>query len=255
MNFIMDLHTHSVACGHAYSTFFENVCAAYEKGLAVYGFSEHAPALLKGTEPAFFANLKILPGEYKGMRILKGCEVNIIDLEGHFDLNEKLLGSLDYVIASLHIDCLKPGTAKENTDCLIRVMDHSFVRIIAHPDDSQFPLEYERLVAAAKEKKVLLEVNESSLKPTSSRKGGREHVLTYLELCKCHRVPVILNTDAHYAPLIGDFTNGRRVLEEVDFPEELVVNTSVEMLRRYLPVVSAALHLFLFLLPVIQIKI
>ena len=235
MKLIMDLHTHSTACGHAYSSFYENVCTAYEKGLAVYGFSEHAPALLKGTQPAFFANLKVLPTEYKGMRILKGCEANIIDLDGHFDLDSKLLTSLDYVIASLHIDCLKPGSPKENTDCLIHVMDYPFVRIIAHPDDSQFPLEYERLILAAKEKHVLLEVNESSLKPTSSRKGGRENVLTYLKLCKQHHVSVIVNTDAHYAPLIAEFTNAETVLQEIDFPEDLIVNTSVEKLRSYIP--------------------
>lgn len=236
MKLVADLHTHTVACGHAYSTFCENVVAAYNKDLLVYGFSEHAPALLKGTERAFFANLKVLPSEYKGMRILKGCEVNIIDLDGNLDLDEPLLSSLDYVIASLHIDCLQSGTAKENTDCLIRVMDYPFVDIIAHPDNSQFPLEYERLVLAAKEKEVLLEVNESSLKPTSSRPGGKENVMEYLRLCKKYQAPIIVNTDAHYAALIGEFTYAEAVLEELDFPEELVVNTSPEKLRAYVPV-------------------
>ena len=37
MKYIIDLHTHSIAGGHAYSTFQENVAAAYAKGLSVYG--------------------------------------------------------------------------------------------------------------------------------------------------------------------------------------------------------------------------
>lgn len=237
MKLLTDLHTHSVACGHAYSTFAENVATAHAKGLAVYGFSEHTPALLKGTERAFFANLKVLPSEYKGMRILKGCEVNIIKLDGTLDLDAPLLQSLDYVIASLHIDCLQSGTAKENTDCLIHVMDYPFVNIIAHPDNSQFPLEYDRLVLAAKEKGVLLEVNESSLKPTSSRQGGRENIITYLQLCKKHGTPVIINTDAHYAELIGEFAYSRAVLDELDFPADLVVNTSIDQLRHFIPTI------------------
>lgn len=237
MKYIIDLHTHTIAGGHGYSTFQENVAAAYAKGLSVYGLSEHAPAMPGGPHIYFFGNLKVLPGEFEGMRILKGCEANIIDLEGHLDLKDKLLAKLDYVIASLHIPCVKSGTAEENTDCLIRVMDNPYVRIIGHPDDSRYPLEYDRLVAAAKEKSVLLEVNNTSLGAGTGRLGGRENVETYLKLCKEMQVPVILGTDSHYAPHIGDFSNVEEVLKVVDFPEELIVNTSIEKLREYIAVV------------------
>ena len=234
MKYIIDLHTHSIAGGHAYSTFQENVAAAYAKGLSVYGFSEHAPAMPGGPHMFFFGNLKVLPGEFQGMRILKGCEANIMDLEGHLDLPDVLLARMDYVIASMHIPCLKSGTAAENTDCLIRVMDNPYVQIIGHPDDSRYPLEYDRLVQAAGEKRVLLEVNNTSLSPKSFRKGGLENVQTYLSLCKEYGVPVIIGTDSHFAPQIGDFTYADKVLTDIDFPEELVVNTSVEKLREYI---------------------
>ncbi len=234
MKYIIDLHTHSIAGGHAYSTFQENVAAAYAKGLSVYGFSEHAPAMPGGPHPYFFENFKVLPDEYKGMRVLKGCEANIIDLEGHFDLDDSVLARMDYVIASMHLPCVTSGTARENTDCLIKVMDNPTVQIIGHPDDSRYPLEYDRLVQAAGEKRVLLEVNNTSLSPKSFRKGGLENVQTYLSLCKEYGVPVIVGTDSHFAPQIGDFTYADKVLKDTDFPEELVVNTSVEKLREYI---------------------
>lgn len=234
MKYIIDLHTHSIAGGHAYSTFQENVAAAYAKGLSVYGFSEHAPAMPGGPHPYFFENFKVLPDEYKGMRVLKGCEANIIDLEGHFDLDDSVLARMDYVIASMHLPCVTSGTARENTDCLIKVMDNPAVQIIGHPDDSRYPLEYDRLVQAAGEKRVLLEVNNTSLSPKSFRKGGLENVQTYLSLCKEYGVPVIVGTDSHFAPQIGDFTYADKVLKDIDFPEELVVNTSVEKLREYI---------------------
>ncbi len=237
MEYIIDLHTHSVAAGHGYSTFQENVTAAYEKGLQVYGFSEHAPAMKGGPHAFFFGNLPVLPGEYKGMRILKGVEANIMDLNGTLDLSEKLMKKLDYVIASFHVACIASGTAEENTDCLIKVMDNPLVKIIGHPDDSRYPLEYERLVPAAKEKGILLEVNNSSLNPTSVRVGAVENVTKYLQLCKELEVPVILGTDSHYAPHVGDFSSIERILEQLDFPEELIVNTSIEKLKKYIPAV------------------
>lgn len=235
MKNIIDLHTHSVAGGHAYSTFQENVAAAYAKGLRVYGLSEHGPAMPGGPHIYFFANFQVLPNEFQGMRILKGCEANIVDLEGHLDLPASLLEQMDYVIASMHPPCVTSGTAKENTDGLIRVMDNPYVKIIGHPDDSRYPLEYDRLVAAAAEKGVLLEVNNTSLSPESFREGGRENVETYLKLCKKMSVPVILGTDSHYTTHIGDFTHAEEVLRTVDFPEELVVNTDIEKLRRFIP--------------------
>ena len=235
MNYRIDLHTHTIAGGHAYSTFQENVQAAYEKGLLVYGFSEHAPAMPGGPHPYFFENFKVLPEEYKGMRILKGCEANVIDLEGHLDLADSVLERMDYVIVSMHLPCVTPGTAVENTDCLIKVMDHPAVQIIGHPDDARYPLEYDRLVQAAKEKGVLLEVNNASLSPKSFRQGGLENVQTYLNLCKKYEVPVIVGTDSHFATQIGDFTNADKVLKDMEFPEELVVNANLEQLRRFVP--------------------
>ena len=235
MKYIIDLHTHSIAGGHAYSTFQENVTAAYAKGLSVYGLSEHAPAMPGGPHPYFFENFKVLPDEYKGMRVLKGCEANIIDLEGHFDLDDSVLARMDYVIASMHLPCVTSGTARENTDCLIKVMDNPAVQIIGHPDDSRYPLEYDRLVQAAGEKGVLLEVNNTSLSPKSFRKGGLENVQTYLSLCKEYGVPVIVGTDSHFAPQIGDFTYADKVLTDMDFPMELVVNTNLELLKSFIP--------------------
>ena len=235
MKYLIDLHTHTIASGHGYSTFMENVVTAKQKGLEVYGVSEHAPGMPGGPHMFFFANLTILPGEYEGMRILKGCEANIVDLDGHLDLDDSLLERLDYVIASMHVPCVKSGTAKENTDCLIRVMDNPNVRIIGHPDDSRYPLEYDRLVMAAKEKGILLEVNNASLSPRSVRKGGIENTEMYLKLCKEWNVPVILGTDSHYAVYIGDFSSAEEVLKKVDFPEELIVNTSIDKLRAFLP--------------------
>ena len=45
MKDILDLHTHTIASGHAYNTLYEMAQAAADNGLALYGCTEHAPAM------------------------------------------------------------------------------------------------------------------------------------------------------------------------------------------------------------------
>ena len=234
MDYIIDLHSHSIACDHAYSTLHENIIAAYEKGIKYYGFSEHGPAEVGGAPVHFFSNFKILPRSYKDMKILLGCEANIIDLNGGLDLSEDLLAKMDYVIASMHGNTAPKCSKEEYTNTVIAAMQNPYVKIIGHPDDSRMPLDYERIVKAAKEYNVLLELNNASLQPTSFRVGARENVLSYLELCKQYEVPIILSSDSHYCTLIGEFPYALEVLEAANFPKELIVNDDVEKLRKFI---------------------
>ena len=45
MKIYFDIHTHTTASGHAFSTFKENLEEAAAKGLTAYGMSDHAPAM------------------------------------------------------------------------------------------------------------------------------------------------------------------------------------------------------------------
>ena len=45
MKIYFDMHTHTTASGHAFSTFKENVEEAAAKGLFALGMSDHAPAM------------------------------------------------------------------------------------------------------------------------------------------------------------------------------------------------------------------
>ena len=45
-DFILDIHTHTIASGHAYGTIREMAQAANERGLLLLGLSDHAPGIL-----------------------------------------------------------------------------------------------------------------------------------------------------------------------------------------------------------------
>ena len=53
-------------------------------------------------------------------------------------------------------------------------------------------------------------------------------------LCKQYGVPVMVDSDAHYHASVGEVEPCLRMLEEIDFPPELVLNGDRERLRRFL---------------------
>jgi putative hydrolase len=231
---VMDLHTHTLASGHAYCTIKEMAKAASEKGLEMLGITEHAPEMPGSCHSFYFHNLKVVPREMYGIRLMLGTELNILDEEGHIDLNERDLKEMDVVIASLHTTCFRPGTMEENTRACLNVMKNPCLHILGHPDDGRYALDYRALVEGAKEYGKILELNNHSLEPTSFRRNARENDICMLELCREYKVPVIMSSDAHFDNAIGEFTCARALLEELKFPEDLVINTSVDRLMGYL---------------------
>lgn len=231
---VLDLHTHTTASGHAYCSIHEMAKAAAEKKLELLGITEHAPAMPGTCHEMYFRNLKVVPRELHGIRLLLGAEVNILDPEGHIDLPEDVLKQLDVIIASLHIPCMKPGSAEENTKAYCNVMENPYVNIIGHPDDGRYPVDHRAVVEAAAKYGKVLEVNNHSLKPGTVRQGARDNYRSLLKLCKEYRVPVVMGTDSHFDTYIGNFEKAAALLEELDFPEELVLNRSLEALAPYI---------------------
>ena len=234
MRDVMDLHTHTIASGHAYNTMNEMIAAAAERGLELYAITEHAPRMNGSCSEMYFQNFRALPREKMGLTVLHGVELNILDSQGHVDLTERTLQNMDLAVASIHMPCYVCGSREENTRAYLNVMKNPYVNIIGHPDDARFPIEYEPLVEGAKEHHVLLEVNNASLSPTSFRGNPREAYYEMLEYCKTYQVPVIMNSDAHVDIAVGQHQQAEEVLREVDFPSELVANYSLELVREYL---------------------
>lgn len=235
MIFKADTHSHTLASGHAYSTIKEMAAAAKEKGLEVLALTEHAPNMPGTCGLYYFQNIDVVPRECNGVRLLMGAEVNIMNPNGEIDLPETTCKELDLVVASIHPPCYGlEHTAAENLKAYIEAMKKPYIKIIGHPDDGRFPVDYEKLVKAAKETHTLLEVNNSSLRPASFRVGTRENMLTMLDLCKQYEVAVTTGSDAHVDVDVANFTYVKEVLEYCHFPEELVVTTDRKKLEQFL---------------------
>lgn len=230
MKYVVDMHTHTVASGHAYNTINEMIQSAANKGLELLGISEHGPAMPGSTNTFYFQNLNILERRKYGIEVRYGAELNIIDMKGTTDLDPRSYRDLDYCIASLHSVCVTPGSVKENTYALMNAMQHPKVKIIGHPDDGQFPVNYEELIREAKLQNVIIELNNSSLNPNGFRINAYDNDLEILKYCMKYDVPVIMGSDAHREEDVGEFERAEKVLNKIGFPEDLIVNSSLASL-------------------------
>ena len=224
MNFSSDLHTHTIVSGHAYSTLLENINFCAENNIKILGTSEHAPSMPGAPHKWYFANMRVLPRVINGVTILKGCEANIIDSEGNIDIDEHDTSNLDYLIASFHKPTFNPKSKEENTLAFLNAIDKNpKIYILGHLGNPLYDLDYEAIVKKCKEKDILIEINSSSLSG-KSRKGSDVNCKEVAELCKKYSNKIILSSDAHICFDIGNFDIGIKLLQEINFPEELIMN-------------------------------
>ena len=234
MKYLSDLHTHTIVSGHAYTTLMENINYSSEKGIKILGTSEHAPSMPGAPHYWYFANLKILPRFINDVLILKGCEANILDVDGYIDLPEDGMKNLDYIIASFHEPVFAPNKSKEeNTMAVLNVIDRfDKVEILGHLGNPNFELDYETIVKKAKSKDIMIEINNSSLLG-SSRVGSDVNCKKIALLCKEYGTKVILSSDAHINTCIGNFSKGIELFKEINMPEELIMNDPDKLVAHF----------------------
>ncbi|MBR6107916.1 MAG: phosphatase [Oscillospiraceae bacterium] len=217
-----DLHTHTVASTHGYSTVTEMAQAARETGVRLLGITDHGPAMPDAPHLWHFHNYKILPHEICGVQMLYGVEANIIDEFGHLDMDEQELSFCEWVIASYHTGCVQ----FDRTPALVSqgyrmVCENPLVDVIGHPTTVMFPFDDEPVLKCIREAGKLVELNESSLQ---WKKGALEQARVFYALCKKHEIPIVLNTDAHFAGLVGKTPISEQLLRDLDFPKRLIRN-------------------------------
>lgn len=228
MKDFLDVHVHTTASGHAYSTFGEVLAAAKKKNLQLIGIADHAPAMPGATHEYYYLNFRVIRREHDGLKIAMGAELNILDYFGGVDLSAQLLECLDYAIASLHTPCIESGSVEENTAAIIGAMKNPHVVIIGHPDNPIYPVDFDAIARAARDNHVLLEVNNASYNPDGHRAGSAENAKLMLAACKKFGAEVIMGSDAHIDLDVGNHEISQKILTDNNFPEELVINSNVE---------------------------
>lgn len=250
-----DLHTHTLFTRHAYSTITENVAAARDAGLEVLGSADHFSPMLFD-EPTiknfqFFINQRIWPREWDGVTLLRGAEVDIVDIDGALfgqdipcpatildrpygddrPLIDRVTAALDYLVASVHNTSFADGaTIAQGTDMYLAALEHPKVFILGHTGRAGIRYDVDAVLSRAAELGKLVEINEHSLAVDAA--DGRYHAACSHIAERAAEVGcgITVSSDAHLAGRVGRFPHAERMFEEIHFPEELIVNRSRETL-------------------------
>lgn len=234
MKIIADTHCHTVASSHAYSTIMENVAIAKKRNLYALGVTDHAVSMPSPPGTWYFQNLHAVPKEIDGIKILRGVEANILNSKGELDLPRITddFFDLTWIIASIHDVCFFDNNNIETcTETWLNICKNPVINVIGHSGTPEYKYNYEEVIPEFGRTGKLVEINNSSFR---IRQKSYENCKQIALLCKKYEVPVILNSDAHFCTQIGNFTESLKLLEEINFPEELVINSDINKFDKYL---------------------
>ncbi len=193
-----DLHCHSAWTGGE-NTIEEMAKRAIELGYLYIGIADHTKFLRieNGLDEKQLMEqrkeIDELNNKIKGIKILQGCEANILD-DGSIDIDDKVLAKLDFVIAGIHSGFKM--NEKRITQRIIKAMENPHVDIISHPTGrilkrrAEYSVNIEEMIKAAKRTKTILEIN------SYPERLDLNDVNVYR--AKREGVKMIINTDAHH---------------------------------------------------------
>lgn len=235
MKIVADTHTHTIASTHAYGTIKEMVEEASALGLYAIAITDHGPNMPGSPRKWYFNNLCAIPSTYLGVRVLKGAEANIADFDGNLDIDDYTLDGLEWIVASLHNPTLdttkiKP-TVETCTQLYLNAAENPYINVIGHCGTPEYEFDYEKVIPVLAQKGKLIEINDSSFR---HKKGSVTNCIKIAKICKKVGAPIIVNTDAHFMTEVGRVDDSLKMLEKIGFPEELIVNSSVERFEKYL---------------------
>lgn len=232
MKIVADLHTHTLMSVHAYCTVTEMVSQARDIGLYAMAITDHGESMQSFPHKYYFMNLHAVPKVFQGVRVLKGIEANITDYNGSLDANEEILGNLDFCIASMHMPTLKGEPSVEKcTEAYLKIAENPYINMIAHSGSPYYKYDYERVIKEFAKCGKLIEINNSSIK---HKPDFAVNCVEIAKLCKKYGCRVSVDTDAHFTTQLGRADEALKMLEDIDFPQSLIINSCVENFNAYL---------------------
>lgn len=229
----VDTHTHTVLSGHAWSTLSENCRAAKERGMKGLCLTEHAPGIECGAPSFIPHSQRMLPEVIDGIRVYKGVEINILNQAGDIDIPPEYIHFCEFAIASIHTHMFPEKAYKDgNTAVYLKMLQNPYIDMIGHADDPSVPCDFEAMIEMAQREGKLLELNNNST--TAHRPGSLESLKKYILTCKAREQRVCISSDAHFYTMVGNVSPIMTLLDELEFPQELIVNLYKERFDAYI---------------------
>lgn len=235
----IDLHIHTIHSGHAYGTFYDVAHEAARKKMEMIAITDHGPEMVGVSGFIHFRMGRRVPKVIDGVRILWGCEANIMDGDGSLDLKPYIQKEVDVLIVGLHTGCpYKDLGKKKNTEAIIKALQNPLVDMMSHPTHPQFEYDMEQVFQAAIDNNVLLELNLAYIGDNYKfGKEGVDHMDSFkkmIAMVKKSGKKLIVNSDAHFLHEIGDDSILKKHWDELGLTKEIIINNYPDELKKFL---------------------
>jgi putative hydrolase len=230
----IDLHIHSLHSGHAYGSFYDIVNEARRKKMKIIAITDHGSNMV-GSAGYIHFNMGHMVPQYKDLKILWGCEANVLNAKGDIDLSPQLQKKLDIVLVGFHDHCgYKDLGAKGNTDAVINALKNPNVDVLTHPTNPQFNYDFDKIFQAALDNNVLLELNLAYIEKNIS--NGKDLLLfkKMIDMTRKAGKKVIVNSDSHFVHTIGDDSILKKHWKELGLTNDMIINNYPDELMKFL---------------------
>jgi putative hydrolase len=228
INIIADLHTHTLSSGHGIDTIRTLSEFACKKGLQAIAITDHGPGMPGGPDFIYFLSLKRMTlGIDLPIRIIYGVEDDIKNRKGELTLSEEIHLNLEIVLTGIHpFTWIAEQEITVRTDAVINAMQRGIVRAFTHPVGTYSDVHIDPIIKAAVKYNVAMELNATKL-------SEKKLVIDYLEKCASLGASIVVNSDAHLGEEVGAFGEAKKILQEVSFPNELIINSNKELIASF----------------------
>ncbi len=214
---LVDLHchTHFSLCGC--HSLLEVLHQAQQKGIQVQAITDHGPTLGGHIPTTFFDRFKI---DLPNFTLLKGMECNLLG-EGKIDVITKYLPYMDIVLLGLHPNTPRhQGIDFYTKEMLAAIEQNPCIDVLTHLNTPCYPVDFKTVIAAAQQKGIAIELNNSKTNLQRSPDSLTEELI---KACLAAKAKVVINTDAHCLNEIADDRAIQKLLAKYPLPPEQII--------------------------------
>jgi DNA polymerase (family 10) len=220
---VFHCHTNASDGGN---TLEEMAEAARDLGLQYLGIGDHSQSLTvaNGLTPRRVAEqqqrIDALNKKIKGLHIFKGIECDIL-ADGRLDFDDDVLGTFDYVVASVHSHFKQ--TREEMTARIVRAVSHPRVTMLGHATGrlllrrEGYQVDLEAVLQAAAKHGTMVEIN--------AHPQRLDIDWVHCKRAKALGVKLVINPDAHSTSDIALYAYGVDVARRGWLEKKDVFNT------------------------------
>jgi DNA polymerase (family X) len=220
-----DLHMHSTWTD-GLASIEEMAAAAKARGLKYIAMTDHSKrvAMAGGLDAAKlrkeWAEIDRLNEVLRGIRVLKGVEVDILE-RGGLDLADDVLAEADWIVASVHYG--QNQSREQITHRVIGALENPYVCALAHPTGRMltkrkpYEIDMDAVMRAARDNGKMIELNAHPLRLDLDDVA--------CAAAKNLGIPIVISTDAHRVDGLAAMRYGVLQARRGGLTKEDVANT------------------------------